>query len=297
MRASVATYGLFLVLGMAAAGVAHAQYQPVRPDLSQRSAPAPGLDQIDVEERLDQQIPLDLRFRDLQGRQVALQDFFSAGKPVLLTFAYHTCNTVCSIMLDAVERGIHEVPWTAGEQFQVLTVSIDPEEDLARARDKRSRILRTYGREAADRGWHFLQGDEATIRRLADSVGYRYFYDARQRQYGHPAAIVFLTPEGKVARYLHGIDFATFDVRLALFEASQGRSMSTTDHILQYCYAYDPTLSTYTAQATRVMQLGGLITMVLVGGTLAMFWRRERRRNSSTNSSSARSTKTLEVGA
>lgn len=296
MRVAMATYGLLLALGTVMT-TGHAQYTPTRPDLSQRSAPAPGLDRISVEERLDQRIPLDLRFRRLDGRTATLREFFAVGKPVILTFAYQSCTTVCSMVLDSVERGIHEVPWTAGQEYQVLTVSLDPNDDVARARTKRDRLLSTYGRPEAAQGWHFLFGDEATIRRLADAVGFRYFYDERQQQYGHPAAIVFLTPDGKVARYLHGLDFSTFDVRMALFEASQGRSMSTTDHILQYCYAYDPTLSTYTAKAMRVMQVGGLITLVLVSGTLLMFWRRERRRSSSQNSSSARSTKTLEVGA
>lgn len=307
MRVAPATYGLLLALtGFALANAtvacdhAHAQYQPARPDLSQRSAPAPGLDRINVVEHLGRQIPMDLPFRDVDGRPVHLRDYFSAGKPVVLTFAYHTCNTVCSLLLDSVERGLHDVPWTAGDEYQVLTVSVDPHENLARARQKRDLILRAYGREPARRGWHFLTGTEADIQALARAVGYQYFYDARQNQYGHPAAIMFLTPEGRVARYLHGLDFPTFDMRLALFESSQGRSMSTTDHILQYCYAYDPTLSTYTAKAMRVMQLGGVVTMVLLGGTLAMFWRRERRRSrlqGTDSSRTSRSPQALEVGA
>lgn len=306
MRVAQATYRLMLALAgtliVAAPFIPNdvaAQYQPARPDLEQRSAPAPGLDRIDVVEHLGASIPLGLAFRDIDGHVVHLSDYFRAGKPVLLTFAYHTCNTVCSLVLDSVERGLHDVPWTAGEEYQVLTVSIDPHEDLVRARAKRDVVLRAYGREPAARGWHFLTGTEANITALADAVGYRYFYDARQQQFGHPAAVMFLTPEGRVARYLHGLDFSTFDMRLALFESSQGRSMSTTDHILQYCYAYDPSLSTYTAQAMRVMQIGGLITMVLLGGMLVIFWRRERRRAAKQlmdSSRTSRSAQALEVG-
>jgi len=295
MRVASATYGLLLAL-LTAASSASAQYQPVRPDLSQRSAPAPGLDRINVEERLGQSIPLDLTFRDVDGRSVRLRELFTSGKPVLLAFAYHTCNTVCSLILDAVQSGVHDVPWTAGDEYQIVSVSLDPHENLARARAKRDQLVRTYGREGSADGFHFLVGDEASIQRLADAVGYRYFYDSRQQQFAHPAVVMFLTPEGRVARYLHGVDYPTLDVRLALLEASHGRSASTADHILQYCYSYDPTLSTYTAKAMRVMQLGGVITLLLIGGMLFFFWRQESRRAAATHSTTSKST-ALEVGA
>lgn len=295
MRVASATYGLLLASLTATASVS-AQYQPVTPDLSQRSAPAPGLDRIDVQERLGRQIPLDLQFRDVDGHPVRLGELFSTGKPVLLAFAYHTCNTVCSLILDAVQSGVHDVPWTAGDEYQIVSVSLDPNENLARARQKRDQLVRAYGREGAADGFHFLVGDQAAIQRLTAAVGYRYFYDRRQQQFAHPAVVMFLTPEGRVARYLHGVDYPSFDVRLALFEASQGRSMSTTDHILQFCYAYDPTFSTYTAKAMRVMQLGGAVTLLLVGGMLFAFWRAESRRAAATNSTTSKST-ALEVGA
>lgn len=295
MRVASATYGLLLAL-LTATAPASAQYQPVRPDLSQRSAPSPDLNRIDVVEHLGETIPLDLGFRDLDGHPVRLRELFAAGKPVLLVFAYHTCNTVCSLILDAVQSGVHDVPWTAGQEYQIVSVSLDPNEDLARARAKRDQIVARYGREGAASGFHFLVGDEASIQRLTDSVGYKYFYDARQQQFAHPAVVMFLTPEGKVARYLHGVDYPSFDVRLALLEASQGRSMSTADHILQFCYAYDPTFSTYTAKAMRVMQLGGVVTLLFLGSLLFVYWRAEKRRAADSSSTQSKST-ALEVGA
>ncbi|MBC7172745.1 MAG: SCO family protein [Polyangiaceae bacterium] len=238
----------------------------------------PGLDRIRVDERLDRSIPTDITFRDHEGRTVRLADYFVAGKPVLLNFAYHSCTTLCTMVLDAVTRGISGVEWTAGDQYEIVTISIDTNDTPEQAATKRSGLLKRYGREAGAQGWHFLVGEADAIERITDAVGFRYFYDSRQESFAHPAVIVFLTPAAKVARYIYGIEFAPESIRMALLEASEGRSITTTEQFLMYCYAYDPAAGSYVLMATRIMKLGGLLTLLVLGGFLGTLWRRERHR-------------------
>lgn len=241
----------------------------------------PGLDEIVVDEKLDTKVPMDLAFVDHNGKQVRLRDYFDGKRPVLLSFAYHTCPTLCSMVLDATTRGISETKWTAGVEYQVVTISIDPKDTPESAAKKRAEVLAQYGRPEGEKGWHFLVGDEKAIEAITAAVGYGYFYNERTQQYGHPAAIVFLTPQGMVARYLYGLNFNPTDIRLALLEASEGRSISTAEQIILYCYAYDPAANSYALIAVRVMQLGGAVTLLTLCGFLVLFWRRERRRGRS----------------
>ena len=280
---------LAILLGTAQASAQFGSLSPTGAEPgAEQSFEVPGLDRVRVDERLDQDIPLDLTFRDLDGRAHQLREYVTGQKPVLLTFAYHTCPTLCSMVLDGVTRSLREVPWSIGEEYDVLTISLAPDEDLVRGRAKRQQLLRQYGRESAPRGWTFLVGDQNAITRITNAVGYRYFYDARQSEYAHPAAVMFLTPQGKIARYLYGLEINPADVRLALLEASEGRSISTGEHFLLYCYSYDPISKGYSLVAMRVMKLGGLATMILIVGGLVILWRRDRRRTAAQNEARAR---------
>ena len=243
------------------------------------SRPVPGLDRIRVDEQLEERLPLDLEFTDHRGQRVQLGDFFEEGKPVLLTFAYHSCPVLCSMVLDATSRAIRTAEWTPGVEYTAVTISIDPDDTVAAAAEKRRSILESMtDKPEAEQGWHFLVGDQDAITAATEAAGYKYFYNANQEQYAHPAAIMFLTPDARFARYLYGLEFNPQDFRFALLESSEGRSISTTEHFLMYCYGYDASQNTYTAQAMNIMKLGGLLTMVLLGGFLTFFWRRERRR-------------------
>ncbi|MEO0326618.1 MAG: hypothetical protein AAF447_26970, partial [Myxococcota bacterium] len=155
---------------------------------------------------------------------------------------------------------------------------IDPEDTVERAAAKRREMLAAYGRDEAEEGWHFLVGDRDAITDATEAAGYRYFYNQNQQQYMHPAAIMFMTPEGRFARYLYGIYFEPEDARFALLEASEGRSITTTERFLLYCYAYDPDANAYTLVAMRVMKAGGALTILVLGGFLTLLWRRDRRR-------------------
>jgi protein SCO1 len=239
----------------------------------------PELQGVDIVEHLDRPLPRDATFRDSDGKTVKLGDYFDGKRPTVLVFAYHTCPMLCSLVLDATVRSLNEVPWTVGDQFDVVSLSIDPRDTPATASKKRTQVVSAYARgKGSTRGWNFLVGDEENIRKVTDGIGFEYRYDARQKQYAHPAAIYLITPEGRIGRYLYGIQYDPSDVRLGLLESSKGRSVTTAERLLLFCYHYDPQGKHYALVAMNVMRLGGAVTVVLMGGFLALMWARERRR-------------------
>jgi protein SCO1/2 len=233
------------------------------------------LDGVDIAEHLGGPLPSDATYKDASGKVVRLGSYFDGKRPTLLVFAYHTCPMLCSLVLDATVNALKEVAWTVGKEFDVVSISIDPRDTPETATKKRDEIVAKYGRGDAA-GWHFLVGDETNIRKASDAVGFKFRYDERQGQYAHPAAIYLLTPDGKIARYLYGIQYDPGDVRFGLLEASEGRSVTTVERLLMYCYHYDPQGKKYSLVAMNVMRLGGAVTMVLLGGLLAVLWMRER---------------------
>lgn len=236
------------------------------------------LEGVGVTEHLNQQVPRTAVFRDHTGRTVRIGDYFDGRRPVVLNLAYHRCPMLCSMVLNAVIRTLSRTQWSVGDQYDVVTLSIDPRDTPEVAAQKRTRVLAAYNRPTAERGWHFIQGTEAEIRRVADAVGFQYRYDAQQDQYAHTAVTILLTPDGKVARYLYGLEYSPNDVRVGLLEASQGRSISTVERLILYCYHYDPQGQKYVVMAQNVMKLGGGVTVVALGAFLTTMWMRERRR-------------------
>jgi protein SCO1 len=234
------------------------------------------LEGVDVKEQLDKPLPLDAVFRDHEGKQVRLRDYFDGKKPVVLTLAYANCKVVCSMVLGAEAEVLKQQDWLLGKEYRAVTVSIDPNDTPVIAAKKRRQMLALYGREGQQ--WDFLVGDQANITKVAKAVGYQYKYDARQEQFAHPAVLMIVKPTGELARYLYGLSFEKADVRLGLLEASQGRSISTIEKMILYCYMYDPIGAKYVLVAKNVMRLGGGITMVLLGAFLAVMWRREIRK-------------------
>jgi protein SCO1/2 len=259
---------------------AQAQYYGrVHDEATRIVGPTPAqMDQMGVDEKLGARVPLDATFVDHTGRQVRLGDLVDGERPVLLQFAYFTCPALCNLVQDGVVKALAEVPWTIGDQYRVITLSIDPRDTPQTAARNRQRMLSRYDRAEARKGWHFLVGREPEIVRVAGAVGFRYFWDPRQEQYGHPAVVVLLSPSGVVARYLYGLEYAPADLRLGLFEASEGRSMSTLDRALLYCFHYDPREGRYVVVARNVMRLGGVVTLAGLGAFLGFYWLREWRR-------------------
>lgn len=242
----------------------------------------PELERVGVKEQLNGPLPLDTPFRDHTGAPVTLRKFFDGKRPVVLQFAYHTCPVVCGMITNNLAAGLKQIPWTIGREFDVVTISIDPEESLETTAAKRTSIIHEYGRpiEGAESGggWHFLVGNEADIARVAAATGFEYSYDEKQRQWGHPSVIMITKPNGDLARYLYGLEFPPNDLRLGLFEAAAGRSISTVEQIILYCYHYDPQGGKYVIVALRVMQVGGGIIAFFVVGFLALLWGWEYRK-------------------
>jgi protein SCO1/2 len=248
------------------------------PALAQRLGKPAAFKGIDIEEHLGAQVPLDLTFRDETGAPVTLRELCDGRRPVALVLAYYQCPMLCTFVLNGLTRAINETPLRPGEQYQLVTVSIDPREGAELATAKRTAYLGGLTTPVEPAAWRFLTADQATIDQLADTLGFRYFYDAEQNQYAHPAVVHVLTPEGKISRYLYGIQYQPRDFRLALLEASEGRIGNIVDRVLLYCFHYSPRDKEYTASAMRIMRLGGATVLAALVIFLAILWRREGRR-------------------
>lgn len=231
---------------------------------------------IGIDQLLNQQVPLDLTFRDETGRQVALREFFK-GKPVVLSLVYYHCPMLCTMALDGLVGSLRAVPLDIGKDFNVVTVSFDPAEGPELAAGTKAKVLGRYQRPGAAEGWHFLTGEEGSIHSLAESVGFRYAPDGK-REFAHATAIMVLTPEGKLARYLYGIEYAPRDLRWALVEASAGKIGSRVDQVLLYCFHYDPSFGKYSLAVMNVIRVLGGATAILLGGFMVMMFRRDRRK-------------------
>lgn len=250
----------------------------VLPVAAQRTEPLPAdLEEIGVTQNLDAELPLDLEFVDDEGRRVTLGSYFESDRPVLLSLVYYECPMLCTLVLDGLVRVMEEMEWVPGDQFEVVTVSIDPEETTQLAQQKKASYLRSYGKAEAAKGWHFLTGDEEAIRRLADTVGFRYRYLEENGEFAHPAVLFVLTPDGRVSRYLFGVQHDPKTLRLSLVEASEGGIGNPVDKFLLYCYRYDPAEGRYAPVAMQVMRVGGGVTIALLGTVLLTFWLREAR--------------------
>lgn len=241
------------------------------------------LEGVGVEEKLGQRINLDLQFTAENGYQKSLREYFHAGKPVVLNLVYYRCPMLCSLVLNAQTSAMREVAWTAGKEFEVVTVSIDPEEMFNLAVAKKKWYLEQYGRPEAASGWHFLTDYQGNAKRLADQVGFQYRWDAKTEQWAHAAVVMVLTPDGRVSRYLYGLKYKPRDVRLALAEASEGKLGTVGDKLLLFCFHYDPSAGSYVPFARNLMRAGGALTVFVLGIVLAVFWRRERRGNAAHN--------------
>ncbi len=268
------TVGL-LTLGAGAVSVARADEGPSRPASALPLAPA--MHAVDVDEHLGNELERSLQFTDHTGKAVTLGDYFDGKRPVLLTMNYFRCPVLCNVQLNELTEALRLFDWTPGdEHFRIVTVSIDPREQVELAGTKRANHLQALGRgDAVD--WAFLTGDALNIRLLAAQLGIQYAYDPEQDQYAHPAVVVFASPEGKIARYVYGLSYAGNDLKFGLIEASEGRVGTTLDRIILSCFHYDATLGRYGPFAFGLMRIAGALTVLLIGTALLFYWRRERR--------------------
>lgn len=231
---------------------------------------------VGIDQKLDAQIPLDTMFRDESGRVVRLNEYFHHGKPVILTFMYYRCPMLCSMVMEGVTSTLTELKFDIGKEFEVVTISIDPRDTPEAAAQKKEKYVRRYGRLQAAAGWHFLTGPESAIHKVTDAAGFHYAYDPHLDQFAHATAMMVLTPEGRMSRYLYGFEYNPRDVRLALVEASQSRIGNATDQILLLCYHYEPGTGKYSAAAMNFVRAGGIATIVGLAGFIIVMLRRER---------------------
>jgi protein SCO1 len=227
----------------------------------------PALKSVGIDQKLNETVPLDATFKDEQGREVRLGEFFK-GKPVVLSLVYYSCPMLCNQVLNGMLSSFRRVSFNVGEQYEVVTVSFDPRETPQLAAAKKQTYVKAYNRPAAEAGWHFLTGDEANIKRLTSAVGFRYVWDEPTKQFAHASAIMLLTPEGKLARYFYGIEYSPQDLRLGLVEASQNQIGTPVDALMLYCYHYDPATGKYGAVVMNIVKVAGVITIGLMAGLL-----------------------------
>lgn len=253
-----------------------AQAEDARPFSAAAKPMSPEMRQIDVDEQRGAKLDPTLAFVDPAGNRVTVASFFDDERPVLLTLNYYRCRVVCSVQLGGLADALAELDWTAGKEFRVVTVSLDPGETEADAIHKRDQILDQLGR-GADVDWQFLRGDALAIRALAAQLGVSYAYDDEQGQYAHPSVAMFLTPDGTIAQYVYGLTYLPRDLKLALLEAGQGKLGSPMEKLYQSCFTYDHTIGRYGPFAFGIMRIGGTLTFLIVAGTLIVFFRRERK--------------------
>jgi protein SCO1 len=232
---------------------------------------------LKFEQRLGAQVPLDLTFRDQDGNAVALREYMNGQRAVILTLNYFHCQNLCPLELEGLAGALNEVSFTLGDEFDIVSVSIDPREGPSDATATRLRALRGYDRREHARGWHVLTGDQVAIDRLAGAVGFSYTYDADANEYAHPLGLMVLTPGGQVSRYLFGLDYAANDVRLALVDASTARIGSLIDRAVMLCYHYDPLTGRYTPLALNLLRGGAGAGVLVILLFLGWFWRRDLR--------------------
>lgn len=259
---------LYLLSSILIATQAHAQLgASVQPEI---------LRSVGIDQRLNEQLPLDLSFRDEAGQTVALQKYFGE-KPVVIALVYYECPMLCTQVLNGLTESLRPLSFNVGEQFEVVTVSFDHRETPELAAAKKKVYLEKYNRNGAENGWHFLTGDSLAIQQLTEAIGFRYKYDVFTKQYAHASGIVVATPQGKLARYFFGIEYPTRDLRFALIEAAENRIGNVVDQVLMYCFHYDPSTGKYSLAVINVLRVAGVATVLALGMFMIVMLRRERR--------------------
>ncbi|HYC56793.1 MAG TPA: SCO family protein [Candidatus Binatia bacterium] len=265
---------------LAATAAAATPFAPVarsKPDAAPASSEAPAsLQGVDFQQRLGEQLPLQTRFVDENGNDVMLGDFFGS-KPVVLVMAYYECPMLCTLVLNGTVKAMRPMSFTAGEEFEVVVISIDPTETPELARKKKDVYLDSYERRGNGQGWHFLTGTEESIRAVADAAGYSYRYLPQTGDYAHAAGIVVVTPQGRLARYLYGIEYSSRDLRLALVEAAEEKIGNLVDALMLFCFRYDAAIGKYSTEALAAVRLGGVATVAGLLGFILLSRAREKR--------------------
>ncbi|MEP6903767.1 MAG: SCO family protein [Actinomycetota bacterium] len=242
----------------------------------------PVLQKIGIEQKLNEQIPLDAVFKDENGREVKLGEYFGKGRPVILALVYYECPMLCNEVLNGLTGSLKSLSFDTGKDFDVIAISFDAREndkpDLAK--NKKESYMKRYGRPGTENGWHFLTGTQSEIDKVTKAVGYNYKWDEQSNQFAHAGGIMITTPEGKLSRYLYGIDYAPKDVKFAVMESAQNKIGNPAEQLMLYCYHYDPATGKYGLSVLRIMRLGAVATLLGMGMMFFVFWRRGKKQDS-----------------
>jgi protein SCO1/2 len=263
-------------LALVLATAAWAQYPGDRQAHGAARSQAPAaVKGVDVLERLGDRVPENSPFVDSEGRPFQLADVLHQGKPVILTLVYYRCPALCSLVLSGLTRSLRGLDLKLGEDYRVVTLSIDPTETSRMAAESKRGHLQAMGVDPLTQAWTFGTGNDPEIRSLAEALGFQYTYDEASKQYAHAAAIFVLSPDGKVSRYLYGIDFPTRDMRMALVEASQGKVGTALDRVLLTCFKYDATTRRFEPYVLGFIRIGASLVFFALATLLAVLWRQE----------------------
>ena len=247
----------------------------LEPGITSSTMPRP-LREIGFDQNLDQYVPLDVPFRDESGRTVRLADYFGS-RPVVLVFAYYDCPMLCTQVINGLSTALNILSLAPGKDFEIVTVSFNPRDTPATASAKKAVYLGRYTRDGAAQAWHFLSGDQPSIDRLTKAAGFRYVWDAETKQFAHPTGVIVLTADGRLSRYLFGIEYGPRDLRYALVEASAGGVGNAVDTLLLYCYHYDPMTGRYGFVVMRAVRIAGAATVLALASFIIVMVRKEKR--------------------
>jgi len=267
--------GLLLV---ASPRVASADLVPPSEQVERKDPPPRRLVGVDVKEHLSAPVPMDLAFEDENGKPVTLKDYFDGSVPVILTMNYSNCPMLCSLQLTALVEGLKKVDWSIGKEYRIVTVSYDPTETQELAHRTKARYLAQYARPGSEGGWHFLHGSENNVKAMAKALGITYHYNEARNEYVHPATVILSTPNGKIDRYLYGLDYPEKTLHLSLVESSEGKIGTTVDQLILFCFHYDSNEGRYAPVARNIMRAGGGATVFLLAGFLTVLSRRDKKR-------------------
>lgn len=238
------------------------------------------LQKIGIEQKLNEQLPFDAVFKDENGKEVKLGEYFGKGRPVILALVYYECPMLCNEVLNGLTGTLKSLAFDTGKEFDVIAISFDAREndkpDLAK--NKKESYMKRYGRPGTENGWHFLTGTQSEIDKVTNAVGFSYKWDEQSKQFAHAGGIMVTTPEGKLSRYLYGIDYAPKDVKFAVMESAQSKIGSSAEQLMLYCFHYDPSTGRYGLSILRVIRLGGIATLIGFGTMLFVFWRKGKKR-------------------
>ena len=244
----------------------------------------PVLDKVGIEQKLGDQLPLDTELKDENGRTVKLGEYFGM-RPVVLALVYYDCPMLCNQVLNGLTGSLKGMSLEAGKDFDVIALSFDAREnekpDLAK--NKKASYMDRYGHPGTEGGWHFLTGTQESIDKVTQAAGFSYKWDEKSNQFAHAGGIMITTPDGKMARYLYGIDYAPKDLKFGIMETAENKVGSPTEKLLLYCYHYDPATGKYGLSVLRIMRLGGIATLIGLGAMVFVFWRRNKRKSESEN--------------